>query len=208
MRQKHLQACAGRGLPALIIGALAVMTGAGTSLAAESGVTAESRLEVQPPFGGPMNIEYAQLLWEQLEANRLVGPDSIRSYPYEGNHPHGQALEYLESTIRVGGHAGVVMVKKNYAGEGGLDTLKTGVLERRDEHLDSVTVMFQREEGYDPAHDNWYWAKYQPDGGLETNPKDMSLAGRVAKGADKRCIACHSSAPGDDYVFTHARFAD
>jgi hypothetical protein len=34
----------------------------------------------------------------------------------------------------------------------------------------------------------------------------MSLAGRVAKGANEGCIACHTSAPGKDYVFTHDRF--
>jgi len=37
---------------------------------------------------------------------------------------------------------------------------------------------------------------------LDKNPKGMQLAGRVAKGAEKGCIACHGSAPGDDYLFT------
>jgi hypothetical protein len=33
-------------------------------------------------------------------------------------------------------------------------------------------------------------------------PDGMQLAGRVAKGADEGCIACHTGAAGDDYVFT------
>ncbi len=44
--------------------------------------------------------------------------------------------------------------------------------------------------------------KYLPDGALDKNPKGMSLAGRVGKGADAGCIACHLGAGGEDYVFT------
>ena len=32
------------------------------------------------------------------------------------------------------------------------------------------------------------------------------LAGRVAKGAPKGCIACHRAAPGGDLVFNNDRF--
>ena len=62
--------------------------------------------------------------------------------------------------------------------------------------------MFQRAEGYDPENQNWYWAKYLADGSLDRNEQGMQLAGRVAKGADQGCIACHSGAPGDDYLYT------
>src|SRR6056297_2721795 len=124
MRQKCLHWRVGQSVPALVIGAFVAMSGASTSLAGEASVSDDSRLETQPPFGGPMNIEYAQVLWDRLEGNQLVGPESIRSYPYKGNHPHGQALEYLETMISVDNHEGVVMVKKNYGGEGDLDALK------------------------------------------------------------------------------------
>ncbi|WP_410753978.1 cytochrome P460 family protein [Guyparkeria sp.] len=206
MRQTNRVARSAR-VPALALGVVMASMAGGGVVAGEATVTDDSRLETKPPFGGPMNVEYAKVLWERLESHKLVGPDSIRSYPYKGNHPHGQALEYLETMITIDDHAGVVMVKKNYAGEGDLDALKAGVLNEREKNLDSVTVMFQREEGYDPDHDDWYWAKFQPNGELEKNPKDMPLAGRVAKGADKGCIACHADAPGKDYVFTHDRFA-
>ena len=59
--------------------------------------------------------------------------------------------------------------------------------------------------GYDTANKNWFWAKYLPDGSLDKNPKDMELAGRVAKGAEMGCIACHSAAPGDDYLYVSDR---
>ena len=33
------------------------------------------------------------------------------------------------------------------------------------------------------------------------NPKNMYLAGRVAKGMSMRCISCHSNADGGDFHF-------
>jgi hypothetical protein len=63
--------------------------------------------------------------------------------------------------------------------------------------------MYQREAGYDADNQNWFWAKYKPDGSLHKNPKGMQLAGRVAKGKPKGCISCHKVAPGGDYIFTN-----
>ncbi len=60
-----------------------------------------------------------------------------------------------------------------------------------DRHLGAVTVMFQRDEGYDPETNNWFWVKYLPDGTLDQNPAGMVLAGLVGKDADAGCIACH-----------------
>ena len=68
--------------------------------------------------------------------------------------------------------------------------------------LVSVTAMFQRDAGYDEENQNWYWVKYLPDASLDRNPAGMQLAGRVGKGADEGCIACHADAGGDDYLFT------
>ena len=68
--------------------------------------------------------------------------------------------------------------------------------------------MFRREKGYDADNKDWFWAKYKPDGSLDTNPKGMQLAGRVAKGAAQGCIACHKAAPGGDLVFNNDRYAD
>ncbi len=61
--------------------------------------------------------------------------------------------------------------------------------------------MFKREKGYDTENKDWFWVKYKPNGSLHMNPKKMKLAGRIARGADKGCIACHKGADGDDMVF-------
>jgi hypothetical protein len=63
--------------------------------------------------------------------------------------------------------------------------------------------MVQREAGYDPENNDWYWVKYSPAGGVEKNEEGTALAGRVAKGAGQGCIACHASARGGDYFFTN-----
>lgn len=155
------------------------------------------------PFGGPDSVEYSQDLWSALEQQKLVGPDSINTVPYEGQHPHGAVLETLDTTLSVRGRTGEVIVKRNYGGEG---VSKSAVANNADEYLSSVTVMFRREVGYDPENENWFWAKYKPDGSLANNPKGAKLAGRVAKGMSKGCIACHQGAPGGDYVFNNDRY--
>jgi hypothetical protein len=92
---------------------------------------------------------------------------------YEGTEPHGMLLTtYLNGTAYeglTGGTgplpAGSIVVKENYT---------------PDSTLAAVTVMYSR-EGYDPEHDDWFWAKYGPDGAAEA-------AGRV-----ESCQSCHSA---------------
>lgn len=55
--------------------------------------------------------------------------------------------------------------------------------------------------GYDPDNLDWFWARYNPDGSIAENPMGVALAGRVAKGMEDGCIACHAGA-ADDMVFT------
>ncbi len=156
-----------------------------------------------PPFGGPDSVGYAGELWETLAEAGLVGPGSIRHKPYVGQEPHGAILENFETDLTMGGHTSVVIVKKNYVGAG-VSVDKVANNNRR--YLDSVTVMYRRERGYDPDNKDWFWVKYNPDGSVQANPKGMKLAGRVAKGKPKGCIACHRGAVGGDYVYTHDRY--
>lgn len=133
--------------------------------------------------------DFASSLWSALEDARMVGEGAVRTRPYEGTEPHGAILEYLEDEVEVAGNNGVAIVKRNYGGE---DASIERVWSDGRDLLASVTVMYRR-EGYDPEHGNWYWAKYGPDGGVDT-------AGKV-----ESCIACHEGAPGDDYLFSFNR---
>ncbi|WP_223877730.1 cytochrome P460 family protein [Histidinibacterium aquaticum] len=142
---------------------------------------------------------YAADLWAQMADLGLAGDTVIRSFPYEGVEPHGLMLETFYTSAMVRGHSGALVVKRNYGPEG---VTSDEVLSDPDEHLGSITVMFQREDSYDPETNNWFWAKYLPDGTLDQNPAGMALAGLVGKGADAGCIACHQGAGGEDFLFT------
>jgi len=148
-------------------------------------------------FGGEADRAYAADLWQVMVDMHLAGDNMIRSFPYEGVAPHGMMLETFYASATLGGHSGALIVKRNYGPEGvELDQ----VLADPATHLAAVTVMFQREDGYDADNQNWFWVKYLPDGSLDKNPAGMALAGKVAKGADAGCIACHSNE--EDYLFT------
>lgn len=148
-------------------------------------------------FGTDADAAYAADLWGIMQGMSLAGDNMVRSFPYEGVEPHGMMLETFYTTATVNGHTGDLIVKRNYGPEGvEIDQ----VLSDPAKHLGAYTVMFRREAGYDADNQDWFWVKYLPDGSLDKNPAGMQLAGRVAKGADQGCIACHSGE--DDYVFT------
>ena len=159
-----------------------------------------------PPFSGPEDVEFAGKLWQSLEQNRLVGANRFQAMPYETPPPHGHFVEAMDGHINIDGREAIVIVKKNF-GKTKKET-RQEIADNPDQYMTSITVMFKRENGYDADNKNWFWAKYHPDGNLFKNPKGMALAGRVAKGSDKACIACHQAAPGGDYVFIHDRYVD
>ncbi|GJM04429.1 MAG: hypothetical protein DHS20C09_04200 [marine bacterium B5-7] len=161
-----------------------------------------NKVDDTPPFGSKQDIDYAANLWQEMTKHKLVGVNSLRSTPYEGIHPHGAILDTMQSTLSLNRNVGDVIVKKNYGGE---NISKEAVADAPEQWLKAITVMYQRESGYDSDNKDWFWVKYAPDGSVLTNPKGMHLAGRVAKGMDQGCIACHTSAPGGDMVFNSDR---
>ncbi len=150
------------------------------------------------PFGGEDSVSDAADLWSVMRAEGMVGENAVVSKPYKGMPPHGMVLDTIEKDVTVNGHIGRVIIKRNYGGDG-VDVAK--VAKNPKPWLKAVTVMFKREKGYDADNQDWFYAKYKPDGSLHTNPEKMLLAGRVAKGMPKGCIACHQAAPGGDYLF-------
>src|SRR5690606_2604466 len=124
------------------------------------------------------------------------GDDAIGVRPFEGNEPHGAIQEVLATTSTVGEHTGELLVKRNHGGVEGLTVQQ--VYDDPTTHLAAITIMFKREAGYDPENQDWFWAKYLPDGALDKNEQGTPLAGRVAKGMDEGCIACHSAGGGAD----------
>lgn len=189
-------------MPPSLLGTVITATLAGGAPLSPSSAAAP---ETTRPFGDPASVAYARALWSALRDADLVGPASLATVPYVGQHPHGAVLETFYDDVSVRGHRGEVIVKKNYAGEG---LTSSAVARDRGAHLASVTVMFKREQGYDPDHRDWFWVKYAPDGRLRTNPAGVRLAGRVAKGTDSGCIACHQAQEQSDYQFNTTSFID
>lgn len=151
----------------------------------------------EAPFGTQDDADFAALIWDVMVSDRLAGDDAILTTPYEGGAPHGAMLETFYTTATINGHTGDLVIKRNY---GPMDVTAEQVLADPAKHLGAITIMFRREAGYDDDNQNWFWVKYLTDGTVDKNPAGMMLAGRVAKGADKGCIACHSGI--DDYIFT------
>lgn len=153
----------------------------------------------QIPYGDQQNVAYSQELWAALAKAQLVGgnakPDKLYAFKGKG---HAPILETVSSTVWVRGQKGKVVVKRNYGPSG----VSIGnVNANRGKYLKAIDVMYRREAGYDPDNNDWFWVKYKPDGTVKANPIGVKLAGRVAKGMEKGCIACHSKVKEKGYVF-------
>ena len=157
---------------------------------------------VAAPFGGADDRAYAARLWSALQDRALVGENMLMSAPYTGQHPHGAILDTIEVPVTVLGNRDVAIIKRNYGGEG---VTRDRVYNDPKRYLKAITVMYKR-NGYDSDNNDWFWAKYLPDGSLDSNPAGARLAGRVAKGMTGGCIACHKAAPGGDMVFNNDRY--
>jgi hypothetical protein len=147
------------------------------------------------PFGGEDDVAFARALWAAME-----GYDEWRltTDVYPGQSPHGKFLRMYYNMVNVNGTSYHVIVKDNY---GSMDATLEDVVKDPLGHLMAVTVMVQREAGYDPDNNDWFWVKYMADGTVDKNDKGMAMAGRVAKGMEMGCIACHKAmAQGGDYL--------
>lgn len=125
-------------------------------------------------------------VWNHLQdadyrANWDLWPD--KGELYAGTEPHGMLLTtYANSTASAALAEGMgadlpegsIIVKENYM---------------PDSTFAAATVMM-KVDGYNPDHQDWLFAKYQPDGTVD------------AFGRAQGCQACHQQADGDDYVYT------
>ena len=134
--------------------------------------------ETGPPIGGPEDAAVAGELWDAIEKAGLVGPHAILAQPYEGTDPHGTILITLATEVSVNSRAADTLVKKNFAGD---DISIESVATDPNQFLGSITVMFRRDAGYDADNLDWFWAKYNLDGSLQSNPMGMLLAGRGSR---------------------------
>lgn len=140
-------------------------------------------------------VSYAGDLWQAMVSAGLAGEKLIESRPYVGTEPHGAVLQTLKTQLSVADHSGQILVKRNYGPAG---VIPAEVWADPEEYLAAVTVMYRRESGYAPEAGDWFWAKFKPDGSLDTNASGEKLAGRV-----ESCAACHQGAKDGDFIFAN-----
>jgi len=173
-----------RGLVLLLGGSLAL------AVASWSVPTVAQENQSQESGGDAKDPAFAQKFWNYLQEadyqekwSRWPGHEEEF---IEGSSPHGAFLKVYVNDQVTGNLESPptksIIVKENY---------------NKDKKLVAITPMYRVGNDYDPDHKNWYWAKYKPDGTL-FEMKGMKLSGKV-----EGCINCHSSAKGNDYIFTN-----
>ena len=108
---------------------------------------------------------------------------------YQGNPPHGALLTtYVNEVVLRALNAGqtnmpaeAIVIKENYM---------------PNRELAAVTVMYKR-RGYNGDHNDWFFAKFLPDGTLDQMPNGMAMEGRLPG-----CQACHIAKRDADYLYS------
>jgi len=104
-------------------------------------------VESNHPPDNAKDVLFAQQLWEVMKDNRLVGNQAITLQPFFGGaKPHGMILEIYSHQLMMGKHNGFLVLKRNYNGD---DVSIENVSKNRSKYLSSITIMYQREDGYD-----------------------------------------------------------
>lgn len=114
--------------------------------------------------------------WSRLPA----GEDE----PQQASDPHGPWVKTYANSVADKNPSrleyGSILVNEEY------DEDKTT--------LRAVSVMYCV-KGADPAHYDWYWLKYTPDGKIMRTPRDQG--GKPIAGKVQSCINCHQKAHAD-----------
>lgn len=141
--------------------------------------------------GKAVDNAYAAKVWQYMVKNKLVGEGRIRSYPFEGSRPHGSIQEVISTEAKIEGEKGKLIVKHNYGAKEELTPHKVYSDDQADNYV-ALTIMFQREKGYDTTNSDWFWAEYNPDGSI-INYQGVDLTGR-----SEMCLGCHTPLGGKD----------
>lgn len=147
--------------------------------------------EPEESSGTAVDDAYAAKLWTYMLENKLIGDGRIRSYPFVGSRPHGSIQELTVTDAIIDGQKGRLLIKHNYGAEEELTPRKVYSADH-DEFSEPLAIMFQREEGYDAANNNWFWAEYNADGSVY-NYQGANLSGRAPL-----CLGCHTPLGGSD----------
>ena len=132
--------------------------------------------EFQQSFWRHLTVSSPYAQWARLPA----GADEPRA----ARDPHGPWVKIYLNAVAAKNPArleyGSILVNEEY------DDDKTT--------LRAVSVMYCV-KGTDPAHYDWYWLKYAPDGKVMRAPAEQG--GKPIAGKVQSCINCHAKARAD-----------
>jgi hypothetical protein len=132
--------------------------------------------EFQQSFWKHITVKSPYREWERWP----VGADD----PQAASQPHGPWVKTYANPVAAKDPArlgyGSILVNEEF------DDDKTTLM--------AVNVMYCV-KGTDPAHNDWYWLKYTPDGEVMKDPGSKS--GKPTAGKVQRCISCHQKARTD-----------
>lgn len=164
-----------------LVGAVSVATAADTVPQPDT----PEAVVIQPDTTGP--AMWAHIQEENYQESWDLWPG--KGEFYQGGQPHGMLLTTYVNDVALNAlnagettmPDGAIIIKENYT---------------PDRDLAAVTVM-SKSDGYNADHNDWFFAKYMPDGSLDTAPNGMKMAGRVPG-----CQSCHQGVANNDYLFT------
>lgn len=151
-------------------------------------------------FSTAEDLEYMRKVIARMnELNLLGGPEAIHTPIYPGIRPHGILLSTIFTRTEIEGQSGELIVKRSFEHDEAESNPQKAITEVQadpDKYLHNYAIMFRREDGYQDAHQNWYYAEFDPIG------EPIVYEGNVLVGRNDLCISCHVQADGDDYLFT------
>lgn len=152
-------------------------------------------------YGAAGDVARAEMLWPLLEARGLVGADPVQTQLVLAREPVGQLIETLGARLSIEGEERLAFVKRVYASgvsPAEIDADRLGLLVH-------TVAMIRAERGYNAQADDWFFVRYGPEGAILTDQNGVPEAGRLHGQSDIGCMACHRTAPGDDFLFTTDR---
>tara|TARA_X000001036_G_scaffold262244_1_gene243744 strand:+ start:1771 stop:2247 length:477 start_codon:yes stop_codon:yes gene_type:complete len=124
-------------------------------------------------------------IWEEIQGYKTWDQNPEFLGIQSGDSPHGEYVQiWINDIVKEFFNVeipdsllpnGSIIVKEGYSDEGGAN-------------MNKITVM-KKINGFDPDHNNWFWANYNENG---------SLGGKNGKVSS--CYSCHAS--GKDYILS------
>lgn len=117
---------------------------------------------------------YAYITEENNYKNWEMWPGKEALYPRSTDKPSEPHGDFITTYVNEDAYAAIV-AKRGILPEGSIVVKENHDVNKT---LAAITVMYKK-DGYDADHNDWFWAKYSPDGAIDVEGKVQG------------CIDCH-----------------